>query len=225
MSEPGGIAVLLVDDDRFVRAALRALLESAPEVAWAGEAENGAQAETVIVAERPDVVLMDIEMPLSDGITAIRRVRARMSQPPPMIVLSNHVADAHVLTALQAGAAGYLDKRAEPDQVVAAVLRAAAGEATLSPSVTRTMIEAVTAAGIMPRGDTSEWRGALTPREVEIAEAVAAGLSNQQIAVQLTMSLSTVKTNVSRILTKLGLVNRVQIALVVHGVTPREPSR
>lgn len=168
-------------------------------------------------------MLMDLEMPILTGLEATRRL---CGQPgaPVVVMLTVRASDEAVVACLRAGAAGFLLKSADPDAIADALRRAAAGEAVLSPEVTARMIETVRAGGVpggsagAEAGGGDAWRAALTEREQEVAEAVAAGLSNQQIADSLYMSLSTAKTNVSRILTKLGLDNRVQVALLVNGL-------
>lgn len=210
------VAVLVVDDDPFVRAALRALLEAADGVRCCGEAHDGSHIEAAVAQCGPEVVLLDLEMPGVDGVTATRRLH-RARPDLPVIVLTNHLADAHVLGALRAGASGYLLKNSGPQEIAGAIAGAAAGELVLSAGVTKHLVDAFVDVGGRPRASHA-WAAALTDREREVAEAVGQGLSNQHIADQLFMSLSTVKSNVSRILAKLALDNRVQLALVVHGL-------
>lgn len=210
------IRVLLVDDDALVRAGLRMILSSSEEMEVVGEAADGADAVAAVQRHRPDVVLMDIRMPGTDGITATAALR-RMADPPHVIVLTTFQADEHVMSALRAGADGFLLKDTPPTEIVNAVRLVAAGEAMLSPSVTRTLLSHL---GNDERVDrrrlAAERLATLTEREQEVAMAVGAGASNAEIAASLYMSEATVKAHVSRLLTKLGVANRVQIAIVVH---------
>ena len=213
------IAVLIVDDDPFVRKALASIVEDEPGLRLLGQAENGSAGVQAAARLRPDVVLMDIEMPVMNGVDATRRIRSEQA-PPEVVILTVRATDENVVATLRAGAAGFLLKSSAPEEIVAAVRRAADGESVLSPQVTGRMIRAFLEReeGTTRRADPDRWRAPLTAREQEVAEAVAAGMSNQQIADALFMSLSTAKTNVSRILTKLGLDNRVQMALLVNGI-------
>lgn len=176
---------------------------------------------------RPDVILMDIRMPSVDGLTATEIPRAR-PQSPEVIVLTTFHADTHVLRAPRAGAAGFLPKDTTPADIVTAVRKVAAGDPVLSPAVTRQLIQHVTpGARDDRRGRARDVLAALAEREREVAVAVGSGQSNAEIAAALYMSLPTVKTHVSRILTKLGLNNRVQIALLAHdaGLLDGEPGQ
>jgi DNA-binding NarL/FixJ family response regulator len=210
------IRVLLVDDDPLVRAGLQMILSSAEEIEVVGEAADGAEAVATVEAHRPDVVLMDIRMPGVDGIAATTALR-RLAQPPHVIVLTTFQADEHVLSALRAGADGFLLKDTEPSEIVRAVRLVAAGGAMLSPSVTRTLLSHLGDDGSADRRRLAAERlTSLTDREREVATAVGSGASNADIAASLHMSEATVKAHVSRLLTKLGLTNRVQIAILVH---------
>jgi DNA-binding NarL/FixJ family response regulator len=210
------IRVLLVDDDALVRTGLRMILSSSEEVEVVGEAADGAEALATVQAQRPDVVLMDIRMPVMDGIAATSALR-RLADPPHVIVLTTFQADEHVLSALRAGADGFLLKDTEPAEIVHAVRLVAAGEAMLSPSVTRTLLSHL---GSDEKADRRRLAGerlaSLTDREREVATAVGSGASNAEIAASLFMSEATVKAHVSRLLTKLALTNRVHIAILVH---------
>ncbi|MFP3713397.1 response regulator [Puerhibacterium sp. TATVAM-FAB25] len=210
------VRVVLVDDDPLVRAGLGLILGGSPALQVAGEAADGLAAIDLVGRLRPDVVLMDIRMPRLDGLEATRRLVAAAS-PARVIVLTTFDTDDMVLEALRVGAAGFLLKDTPPDRLVAAVHAAAAGEPTLSPSVTAQLIAAVSQGSDDGRRRTAGDRvAALTGREQEVALAVARGLSNAEIAEELYMSVPTVKTHVSRILTKLDAANRVQAAIVVH---------
>lgn len=210
------IRVLLVDDDALVRAGLRMILSSSDEVEVVGEAADGAEAVAATDAHRPDVVLMDIRMPGMDGITATAALR-RLARPPHVIVLTTFQADEHVMSAIRAGADGFLLKDTPPAEIVHAVRLVAAGEAMLSPSVTRTLLSHLGDDGTAERRRAATERlTALTDREREVADAVASGASNAEIATSLFMSEATVKAHVSRLLTKLAVANRVQVAILVH---------
>lgn len=210
------IRVLLVDDDALVRAGLRMILSSSDELEVVGEAADGADAVAAVQAHRPDVVLMDIRMPGMDGIAATSALR-RLEQPPHVIVLTTFHADEHVMNAIRAGADGFLLKDTPPTEIVNAVKLVAAGEAMLSPSVTRTLLSHLGNDGAADRRSVAAQRlSSLTDREREVANAVGSGASNAEIAASLFMSEATVKAYVSRLLTKLAVGNRVQIAILVH---------
>jgi DNA-binding NarL/FixJ family response regulator len=216
------VRVLIVDDDALVRAGLSMILGGAPELLVVGEAADGDQVPAAVAACAPDVVLMDIRMPRVDGLTATEALRAR-PRPPEVLVLTTFDADDQVLRALRAGAAGFLLKDTPPAEIVRAVCRVAAGEATLSPTVTRQLIRHVTAAdpAAAHRADPRRERAlsalaGLSDREREVALALGQGRTNAEISAELFMSVATVKAYVSRLLTKLDLNNRVQVALLVH---------
>ncbi len=208
--------VLLVDDDALVRAGLRMILSSSEEIDVVGEAADGAEALAAVQAHRPDVVLMDIRMPEMDGIAATAAIR-RLATPPHVIVLTTFQADEHVMNALRAGADGFLLKDTAPTEIVHAVRLVAAGEAMLSPSVTRTLLAHLGNDDVTDRRHQAAQRlKSLTDREREVATAVGSGASNAEIAASLFMSEATVKAHVSRLLTKLAVTNRVHIAILVH---------
>ncbi len=210
------IRVLLVDDDPLVRAGLRMILSSSEEIEVVGEAVDGAEAVASVRAHPPDVVLMDIRMPVMDGIAATEALR-RLATPPHVIVLTTFQADDHVISALRAGADGFLLKDTQPSEIVNAVRVVAAGEAMLSPSVTRTLLSHLSNDETTDRRRIAAQRlTSLTEREREVATAVGAGASNAEVAASLFMSEATVKAHVSRLLTKLAVTNRVQIAILVH---------
>ena len=210
------IRVLIVDDDALVRAGLAMMLGAAPDLAVVGEAEDGTQVAAAIDAHRPDVVLMDIRMPKLDGLEATRLVRARPNAPQ-VIVLTTFAADDDVLAALRDGAAGFLVKDTPPTEILRAIRLVAAGDAMLSPTVTRKLVDHLAADGAPAISARAvALLGELTDREREVAVAVGHGSSNADIAAELYMSVATVKAHVSRLLMKLDLDNRVQIALLVH---------
>ena len=210
------VRVLLVDDDALVRAGLRMILSSAEDLEMVGEVDDGARAVAAVREHRPDVVLMDIRMPEMDGITATAAVR-RLDAPPQVIVLTTFQADEQVMSALRAGAAGFLLKDTPPAEIISAVRLVASGEAMLSPSVTRTLLSHLgdTQASERHRNATRQL-AMLTDREHDVAVAVGSGASNAEVAASLFMSEATVKSHVSRLLTKLDVANRVHIAIVVH---------
>jgi DNA-binding NarL/FixJ family response regulator len=210
------IRLLLVDDDPLVRAGLSFMLGGADDLEIVGEAADGSEVAAAVDRTRPDVVLMDIRMPAVDGLAATQALRAR-EDAPEVIVLTTFHADEQVLRALRAGAAGFVLKDTPPAQILDAVRRVAAGEPVLSPAVTRQLMEH--AAGGAPDDRHTRARArvaALNDREREVAVAVGRGRSNAEIAAELFMSVATVKTHVSRILSKLTLNNRVQIALLTY---------
>jgi DNA-binding NarL/FixJ family response regulator len=208
------IRVLLVDDDALVRAGLSMMLNGAANLVIVGEAGDGDQVPAAVATHRPDVVLMDLRMPKVDGITATRRLRGT-PQPPEVIVLTTFDADENVLGALRAGASGFLLKDAPPAEIANAIRRVAAGDPILSPAVTRRlMLRAVVQENAKEQA-LRQLQG-LSPREREVVRAIADGQTNAEIAVSLFMSVPTVKAHVTHILTKAGLANRTQIALLAH---------
>ncbi|MDM4721538.1 response regulator transcription factor [Micromonospora sp. WMMA1363] len=213
----GSVRVLIVDDDPLVRAALSMIIGGAPDLTVAGEATDGTEVPAAVAAYAPDVVLMDIRMPRLDGLAATEELRSAPN-PPEVLVLTTFDADEQVLRALRAGAGGFLLKDTAPAEIVHAVRRVAAGETMLSPTVTRQLVAHVTGTvGAEPRRQRAQRQLAtLSEREREVAIALGQGCSNAEIAGELFMSVATVKAYVSRLLVKLGLNNRVQVALLVH---------
>jgi DNA-binding NarL/FixJ family response regulator len=210
------VRVLLVDDDALVRAGLTMMLSAFDGIEVTGAVSDGTEVAAAVNTYRPDVVLMDIRMPGLDGLSATESLRARRD-PPEVIVLTTFDTDDHVLRAMRAGASGFLLKHTPPDEIARAVRRVAAGEPMLSPEVLRRMMTFVA------RSDTDGGReraraalDRLSPGERDVALLVAQGRTNQEIGTALRMSTATVKAYVSRILTKLDLSNRVQVALLVH---------
>ncbi|GGK86083.1 DNA-binding response regulator [Sphaerisporangium melleum] len=212
----GTVRVLIVDDDPLVRAGLAMMLGGAADISVVGEAGDGAQVQALVERLAPEVVLMDIRMPVMDGLAATEALRSRPGAPE-VIVLTTFDADEHVLGALRAGAAGFLLKDTPPGEIVAAVRQVAIGHPVLSPAVTRRLMARVAESGRDRRRDRARERLALlNDRERQVALAVGQGRSNAEIAATLYLGVPTVKTHVSSALTKLGLNNRVQIALLVH---------
>lgn len=210
------IRLLLVDDDPLVRAGLSLMLGGADDIEIVGEAADGDEVEELVDRTRPDVVLMDIRMPSVDGLAATELLRRR-DDAPHIVLLTTFHADEQVLRALRAGAAGFVLKDTAPAEIVDAVRRVAAGDPALSPTVTRQlMAHAAGSAADARRARARARLAALNDREREVAVAVGRGHANAGIAAELYMSVATVKTHVSRVLAKLDLGNRVQIALLVH---------
>jgi DNA-binding NarL/FixJ family response regulator len=207
---------LIVDDDPLLRAGLKLMLGGAPDIRVVGEAGDGSGVQNLIDRHAPDVVLMDIRMPGTDGLTATEALRRRPGAPE-VVMLTTFDADEHVLRALRAGAAGFVLKDTPPEEIVDSVRRVAGGQPVLSPAVTKRLITRVAESGQDNRKARALKRLAdLNDREREIAVAVGEGKSNAEISATLYLSVPTVKTHVSRILTKLDLNNRVQIALLIH---------
>ncbi|WUW20690.1 response regulator transcription factor [Streptomyces sp. NBC_01463] len=213
------VRLLIVDDDPLVRAGLTLMLGGADGIDIVGEGADGSEAAGLVDRLRPDVVLMDIRMPVMDGLTATELLRAR-PDAPEVVVLTTFHADEQVLRAIRAGAAGFVLKDTPPAQIVDSVRRVAAGDPVLSPAVTRQLMARAAGSGQEERADRAERArqriASLADREREVAVAVGQGRSNAEIASALYLSVATVKTQVSRILAKFGFNNRVQIALLVH---------
>ena len=208
------IRVLICDDQALVRAGFRAILGSRPEIEIVGEAENGAEAVALAERRRPDVILMDIRMPLLDGVEATRRLVAEGS-PARILVLTTFDLDEYVHAAIRAGASGFLLKDVTPAELVEAIRIVAGGDALLAPSVTRRLLERF--AATLPASDqSSEVVGQLTARETEVLRLLAGGLSNAEIASELVVSEATVKTHISSLLRKLGLRDRVQAVILAY---------
>ncbi|WP_406142313.1 response regulator [Streptomyces sp. NBC_01089] len=210
------IRLLVVDDDPLVRAGLALMLGGAADIEIVGEAADGSEVPALVAAVHPDVVLMDIRMPGVDGLTATERLRSGAGAPEVVLLTTFH-ADEQVLRALRAGAAGFVLKDTPPAEIVAAVRRVAAGDPVLSPAVTRQLMAHAAGGAADDRAARARTRlGQLSGRERDVAVAVGRGESNAAIAGTLYLSVPTVKAQVSRILARLGLNNRVQIALLVH---------
>ncbi|KJY43279.1 LuxR family transcriptional regulator [Streptomyces sp. NRRL B-1568] len=221
------IKVIIVDDQAMVRAGFAALLAAQPDIDVVGDAPDGRQGVELSRTVHPDVVLMDVRMPEMDGLEAARR----LLEPPPGVVhrpkvlmLTTFDVDDYVYEALRAGASGFLLKDAPPADLISAVRVVAAGEALLAPSVTRRLI-ADFAGRPAPRRQRSVRLNGLTPRETEVLELIARGLSNQEIAAKLVLAEQTVKTHVGRVLAKLSLRDRAQAVVFAYEsglVTPGE---
>ncbi|MFD8733428.1 response regulator [Streptomyces sp. NPDC059618] len=229
------VRVLVADDQEMVRTALRMVIDRREDLSVVGESADGEQAVAHALELRPDVVLMDVRMPGVTGVEATRRIVTGWPGPgaaPRVLVLTTFDLDEYVHAALRAGATGFLLKNSPPDQLARAVRAAADGEAVLAPSVTRRLIDTVTSlpAALLPGGpDHSgpvpalarpgagpDERGTLTERELQVLVLLARGMSNARIATALGVSEANVKSRVNRILTRLGLENRVQAALFAH---------
>lgn len=208
------IRVLIADDQALVREGLRLLLESDPGITVVAEAADGHEAVRATQQHRPDVALLDIEMPHLDGIAAAREIRARVPDAS-VLVLTTFETDEYLLAALDAGASGYLLKTSPSEQLFEAIRIAANGEAVLSPSVTRRVIKWVVSQAPADRA-LAERVALLTPREQEVLQLVASGATNGEIAAQLFVSEATVKTHFGRILSKLGLRDRVQAVILAY---------
>ena len=209
------ITVVLVDDEPMVRQGLRTILESDDGIRVAGEAEDGAEAVSLVRATRPDVVCMDVRMPDVDGIRATELLRA-LDPPPRVLVVTTFSSDDHVFDALRAGAAGFLLKRARAEEVVSAVRAVAAGDQLLYPEAVRTLA----LRHLAPRPDPAAFD--LTAREREVLGLVAEGLSNAEIAARLVLGLETVRTHVAKVLAKLGARDRTQAVVIAYtrGLVP-----
>ncbi len=211
MSEAGepAIRVLLVDDHAVVRKGLRALFDREPDVEIVGEAESGEEALQLLERHRPDVILMDLEMPGIGGVEATRRIGARHPDAK-IVVLTSHAAEEDVFPALKAGAVGYLLKHSAPDEVLRAIRQAQRGETALHPAVARMVLQEVQRPAQPRQPLTAE---PLSARELEVLRLLARGLSNQEIADTLVVGEATVRSHVSAILRKLQLASRTQAAL------------
>jgi len=210
------IRLLLVDDDDLVRFGLRTILDLTDDIDVVGEASDGAQAVSAARALRPEVVLMDIRMPRVDGLAATRQILDQ-PDPPKVVILTTFHLDEYVYSALQAGASGFLLKDTPPRQIVTAIRAVAAGSEMLSPAVTRRLIAEYVAPRDHPQRVESRRKLALlSDRERDVLTLIGRGLSNADAAQNLFMSEATIKTYVSRMLTKLELANRTQAAILAH---------
>jgi DNA-binding NarL/FixJ family response regulator len=209
------VGIVVADDHEVVRAGFAALLDTQPDFTVLGTACDGGEAVRVCRELRPDVVLMDVRMPSLDGIEATRQLAGADDPGPRVLILTTFDLDEYVFDALRAGASGFLLKDTPPARIAEAVRQVAAGEPILSPRITRRLMDRVA----VQAGAYAQARAilsALSPRERDVVVAIGGGSSNTEIAKALDMTLATVKTHVSHILTKLGLDNRTQIALLAH---------
>ena len=216
-------SVLIADDQELVRVGLRKILENDPQTTVAGEANNGEDAVSAATRLRPDVVLMDIRMPVLDGIEATRRI-VNAQPATRVLILTTFGLDSYVYDALHAGASGFMLKDAPPKEITAAIQIIANGDALLAPAITRTVIAEFTRLPpTPPKPEPPPALAQLTPREREIFDLLARGLSNPEICAQLVISEATTKTHVARILQKLNLRDRIQAVIYAyehHLITP-----
>ncbi|QYN31952.1 response regulator transcription factor [Pseudonocardia sp. DSM 110487] len=209
------IRILVVDDQALIRGGLVALLSAAPGLDVVGEAADGAEAVRLAAETRPDVILMDIRMPVLDGIVATRRILAAGEDRPRIIVLTTFDVDEYVYTALGEGASGFLLKDTPPDRIISAVHTVAAGDILITPRITHRLVEAYAQHHRTAAAATAHLSG-LTPRETEILRLVGTGLTNAQIAQRLVLSEATVKTHVKHLMAKLQLSSRAQAVVVAY---------
>jgi DNA-binding NarL/FixJ family response regulator len=208
------VRVVIVDDEPMVCAHLRTILGAANDIEVVAEAHDGAEAVEAVVRHRPDLVLMDLRMPGVDGLAATERI-GTLPAPPPVVVLTTFDADSHVLAALRAGAAGFLVKTTAPQDLIELVRVAAAGHTVLSPIATARLV-AASSAGRRRDADAKARLRALTDRELEVLTCLGRGLSNADIARELSLSEATVKSYVSRMLVKIDCRNRTQAGVLAH---------
>jgi DNA-binding NarL/FixJ family response regulator len=220
---PGEIRVLIADDEALVRAGFRLLVDSAPDLHVVGEAADGVQAVRQARALRPDIVLMDIRMPIMHGLEATK-VILDSADPPRILIVTTFDEDEHVFEALHAGASGFVLKDTPPEQLLDAIRVIAGGDALLTPGITRRLI-AEFARGPRPAPPPSAALAQLTERERQVLVQVAAGLSNAEIAGSLHLSIPTVKTHVSRLLSKLGGRDRAQLVVFAYEAGVAAPGR
>ena len=210
------VTVLLADDQELVRTGFKMLLDAAADMSVVGEAATGAEAVTLARAHRPDVVLMDIRMPVLDGIEATRQIVAtRGLDTVRVLILTTYDTDANVYDALEAGASGFLLKESGPAELLHAIHVVAAGDALLAPSITRRLIAQFTAARAAKRS-ADHRLGVLTHREREVLALVGQGMNNEEIATHLTLSPATARTHVSRAMTKLAARDRAQLVVIAY---------
>jgi DNA-binding NarL/FixJ family response regulator len=217
------IRVLLVDDELMIRAGFAMILDAQPDIEIVGEAGDGQSAIEQTELLNPDLVVMDIQMPTLDGISAIRRILTSRPEPPKILVVTTFNIDQYIYDSLRAGASGFLLKNAPPEDLVHAIRVIAAGDALLSPSITRHVIEVFCTQPA--RRSPPSALGQLTAREREVLGLLAQGMSNTQIAEKLVVGLGTVKTHVARILAKLNLTDRVQAVVLAYETGLVTPGR
>ncbi|PWK66249.1 DNA-binding NarL/FixJ family response regulator [Streptomyces sp. CG 926] len=207
------LRIVLCDDERMVRTALRVILEAEADLEVVGEAATGAEAVPLVRSLAPDVVLMDVRMPEIDGIRATEQILATMAEPPRIVVVTTFENDAYVYDALRAGAAGFLLKRADPDELIGAVRLVARGDSLLFPAAVRSLAAAHTA-GAPPA--VAPWVARLTEREADVLRLMATGLSNHEMSERLGVGPQTVKTHVAAVLTKTGSRDRTQAVIAAY---------
>ncbi|MFB4299521.1 response regulator [Actinomadura sp. NTSP31] len=208
------IKVLLVDDERLIRAGLAAIIGAEDDLAVAGEAADGAEVPDAVARLRPDVILMDVRMPRLDGIQATRRILDTVREPPKIIVVTTFENDEYVYDALKAGANGFLLKRTRPEEILQAIRMVAGGDSLLFPAAIREL--AAAHAGPSGGGRAARWHERLTEREADVLRLVAKGRSNAEIAAELFVSPQTVKTHVGNILAKLQARDRTQAVIFAY---------
>jgi DNA-binding NarL/FixJ family response regulator len=211
MSRPP-LRIVLADDERMVRTALRAILSAEPDLEVVGEAATGAEAVSVVREKRPDVVLMDVRMPGTDGIRATEQILATLDDPPRIVVVTTFENDSYVYDALRAGAAGFLLKRADADELVGAVRLVARSDTLLFPSAVRALATEHARANPAP----PPWVARLTARESEVLRLMAGGLTNAEIARRMEVGPATVKTHVASVLSKTGSRDRTQAVIAAY---------
>ncbi|NXY99505.1 response regulator transcription factor [Streptomyces sp. BR123] len=212
MSRPP-LRIVLADDERMVRTALRVIIDAEPDLEVVGEAASGAEALSVVRELAPDVVLMDVRMPGVDGIRATEQILATLPEPPRIVVVTTFENDAYVYDALRAGAAGFLLKRADPDELLGAVRLVARGDSLLFPTAVRALA-ASHAAGAP--GTAAPWVARLTDREADVLRLMATGLSNHEMSERLGVGPQTVKTHVAAVLSKTGSRDRTQAVIAAY---------
>ncbi|MET9698052.1 response regulator transcription factor [Streptomyces sp. NPDC006529] len=206
------LRIVVADDERMVRTALRVILDAEPDLTVVGEAATGAEAVSLVRSLAPDVVLMDVRMPETDGIRATGQILATMAEPPRIVVVTTFENDSYVYEALRAGAAGFLLKRAHPEELIGAVRLVARGDSLLFPAAVRSL-----AAAHRPgRPAAAAWAARLTEREADVLRLMATGLSNHEISERLGVGPQTVKTHVAAVLAKTGSRDRTQAVIAAY---------
>jgi DNA-binding NarL/FixJ family response regulator len=224
MRSPDPLRILIADDQTLVRTGFRMILEAEDDLEVVAEAGDGAEAIRLAQQHSPDVILLDVQMPVLDGLEAARRILAPgVSHPPKVLMLTTFDLDEYVYEAMRLGASGFLLKDTPAEQLAAGVRAVARGEALLAPTITRRLITEFTRRPPVESSSRPKWAETLTSRELEVLHLLARGLSNHEIAAELYLGATTVKTHVARILAKLGVRDRVQAVVLAHdaGMAPR----